>query len=622
MANFFDSVIQKNNSIDTPNTPSKSTNVFSSVLGGRVGTPTYQYQEPLAEPTSSGGLLKTVSSANNKIFNELGGNAILHPIDTLKGIISSASQGADTTINNLVTSAKKLTGTPNSAPTSQKIGVTLDLLHAAASTVFFPVSETFNIASQLPVIKPAADAAGLIFDKAGKITSFASDKLLNVLPISQQAKDTLREPINKVSSLAGQIVLGGYVYGKITGALEAKGSLSNAEVKTIVDEAHQKADEVNRQLQLPAPNALTQLPAPAETPLLNRGRSLALYESPSVEPKPAEPFLGPEIQKVKIKNDTTLNSGDIISDPYVGKFVVTDKKIRILPTGKETIYTLKDSDGTLHEEAIKDLAGFSKETKGELKPFQGSTGIETDIVSPKKTRISKSKDNIFSQVFEQAKGEKNLVNSTPNTPSEQVVASEKSIPSGEFTQKTSLSDTKPTEITGETRSSKIGKSVEAKAIENSLTKGFENTAQYETISIKEQAQRASDLVNTNIAAARKVIRGETNLPEGLRGTALVTAMEEYIKKNPDANLAYELANSPLISGTSTAAQELRLAAERAPDSATARLQELKKAREMKAEKGTKRTSSDLVKELKKEIEKVNLPREELSWGKFLDSITC
>lgn len=171
--------------------------------------------------------------------------------------------------------------------------------------------------------------------------------------------------------------------------------------------------------------------------------------------------------------------------------------------------------------------------------------------------------------------------------------------------------------------SKIGQSIEAKAVEEKLTSGFANTAGYDKITIKDQAERTANLVNSDLERARAVIRGDRPLPAGMKGTALITAMEDYIKKNPDPDLAYELANSPLVTATSEAAQELRLAAERTPDSATAKLQELRQAQEKQAG-GPKEIAArkKAVKEALPEANKVLLPKEELSWDRFLEAIKC
>lgn len=172
--------------------------------------------------------------------------------------------------------------------------------------------------------------------------------------------------------------------------------------------------------------------------------------------------------------------------------------------------------------------------------------------------------------------------------------------------------------------SKIAQSINQKAVDAKLTEGFSNVAGYDKINLADQAKRATDLINNNLDEARSIIRGEKPLPEGLKGTALITAMEEQIKANPNADLAYELANSPLITGTSEAAQELRLAAEREPDSAAAKLAEMKKALVEKAggDKVVAKKKASIFDELKKETTKVNLTKDELSWEKFINEITC
>lgn len=172
--------------------------------------------------------------------------------------------------------------------------------------------------------------------------------------------------------------------------------------------------------------------------------------------------------------------------------------------------------------------------------------------------------------------------------------------------------------------SKIAGSIEAKSIEQGLTKGFGHLAEYTPIVIKEQAQKASDLINTDINEARKIIRGEMPLPEGLKGTALITAMEERIKKTADGELASELANSPLVSGTSAAAQELRLAAERDPASPVKAIQDINKLLDETIKKRypgkiLNKAKTNLVSKIKSEIKNANTA---YSWKAFIESIQC
>lgn len=177
-------------------------------------------------------------------------------------------------------------------------------------------------------------------------------------------------------------------------------------------------------------------------------------------------------------------------------------------------------------------------------------------------------------------------------------------------------------VTPESKPSKIAKSIEAKAVEAKLTTGFSDLAEYSPTTIKAQSKMATDLVNSDIEKARSMVRGETPLPDNLKGVSLITAMEEVIKKNPSGDLAYELANSPLVTGTSTAAQELRLAAEREPDSITARLQTLKDAKMKAAEKKTgkpaKQAVADEIVKIKKQVK---IP-DKYDWSAFVASLEC
>lgn len=180
----------------------------------------------------------------------------------------------------------------------------------------------------------------------------------------------------------------------------------------------------------------------------------------------------------------------------------------------------------------------------------------------------------------------------------------------------------PRPLSPEPGISKIGKSIEAKAVEDNLTQGFKDTAGYDPITIKEQATKATELVTTNIDTARSIVRGEQPLPDGLRGTALITAMEEHIKANPDGELAYELANSPLVSATSAAAQEMRLMAERVPDSLTAQFKAIKTAREAAVEKrgGLQKASKAITDSIRKAI-KANASKRP-SWEEFINEVQC
>jgi hypothetical protein len=172
--------------------------------------------------------------------------------------------------------------------------------------------------------------------------------------------------------------------------------------------------------------------------------------------------------------------------------------------------------------------------------------------------------------------------------------------------------------------SKVAQSVNAKSIEKNLTTGFKDLAGYEKINIKDQAQRAANVLG-DLNETRSILRGEKPVPSGLNEAMLLKAAEDHAYATKDLSLLQEIANSPLTSETSRSAQTLRILAEREPDSATAKIMELKKAREEAMLKKTKqRDAAKIVSEAKKEIQKKikeAQPTRE-TWSSFIDSIKC
>lgn len=174
--------------------------------------------------------------------------------------------------------------------------------------------------------------------------------------------------------------------------------------------------------------------------------------------------------------------------------------------------------------------------------------------------------------------------------------------------------------------SKVGESIARKTLEQKLEDSYGETAGYDKITIADQARRVEELLTTDIERARRVLNGEEALPEGMRGSALIKGMEEYALKTGDAELAFELANSPLVAETSIFAQEMRILAERTPDSATAQLRSVKKAREEAAKEALRRgqtlfeVTKNAKRELKEAVEKSRPTKE--TWSSFIDSIKC
>jgi hypothetical protein len=96
-------------------------------------------------------------------------------------------------------------------------------------------------------------------------------------------------------------------------------------------------------------------------------------------------------------------------------------------------------------------------------------------------------------------------------------------------------------------------------------------------------------------------------------------MEEHLLRHPDAQVAYELANSPLTSATSAAAQEMRLMAERVPDGIAAKFTEIKRARAEGA-KLRGETPAKIKADISKEV--VRQASKRPTWEAFVREIVC
>lgn len=168
--------------------------------------------------------------------------------------------------------------------------------------------------------------------------------------------------------------------------------------------------------------------------------------------------------------------------------------------------------------------------------------------------------------------------------------------------------------------SKVGLSVEAKAIEKGLTDTFGDTAEYSPTTIKDQAAQAAKVLE-NPQAVKDILSGAEKLPDGLRTGAFIKAVEDRAQASGDVETLRDLAKSPLTAETSLHAQELRMLRERNPASPVNLIKDVQKTREDIAKKrGQRQTVQDVIKDIKREVERVKpKPRD---WAAFVDSIKC
>lgn len=513
--------------------------------------------------------------------------------DSLKGAVMLEADRLKKTIG--VQLNPKSTGTERAASQLEEIS-------SRAGLVFAPISALFSAANEIPVLGSVSKLITIPFTAVGEGATSISNGLIDKLPISKQAKEQLKPGVGEIFALASQLALGkiSEVGSKKVGELSKKYGLQDA--ITIKREAEKLAKSAQKEIKQ----------GEAYTPEDLRNR-----------------IIGSDLEKTPEGKKLIKATFDAEKE---GKKIQVGEKIVEQPKEVTSLEKIPSVETAPKYTSAKDFAegAYSAKPEQKIGLIDSNKITARDPVEVTSKEFQALKADIQKNGFKEPirvvmeKGKMTTVDGSQRLTVAQEIGMKVPtiINKGEVSGLKTISEIfEQNKAVTEKTPSKIARSIEQKAIEQKLTKGFEGLAGYDKVTIKEQARLAQKALS-DVETARAIIRGEKSLPEGLRGTALITAAEELAKKTKNADLQYELANSPLVSETSLAAQELRLAAERQPDSLTLRLKELKKAREdaIKA-----KTGLTVDKAVKAEVEnirsKVKVP-DKHDWGRFIQSIEC
>lgn len=163
---------------------------------------------------------------------------ILHPIKAIGNAISAGFNTIKGAFSNVINAPGNLPSDYTSnKPIANKVADFAHALGTDVGAIFSPVSAVFAAAEQVPVLKQAADVVNAVFTPVGKVGDFAAEKFIDVLPINQQSKDTLKPAFGEVGSLAAQLLLGGKVMDLVIKGV----GLDNAKIDTITQEAKNEA---------------------------------------------------------------------------------------------------------------------------------------------------------------------------------------------------------------------------------------------------------------------------------------------------------------------------------------------------------------------------------------------
>lgn len=178
----------------------------------------------------------------------------------------------------------------------------------------------------------------------------------------------------------------------------------------------------------------------------------------------------------------------------------------------------------------------------------------------------------------------------------------------------------PVEGTGETRTRGLSAGVEAKALVNKLETTVGDLPEYRTVNMADQATRASSLLETDPALARRVALGEVQAPNGLLPESVFVAVENKAIAEGDVATLRDLASGGLTTEATTMGQRIRALGERDPDSPVAAIQQVVDARSGGAKRAPAAVS-DAVESLRTHIEQAS-GISESAWKTFVDSLRC
>jgi hypothetical protein len=448
---------------------------------------------------------------------------------------------------------------------SEKVAKGLKAAVGVASVAFSPITALFEAPKDIPALGTLSKIVTLPFAFFGDLGSMEFKQALEVLPINKKTKETLSEAVGEIGALAGQIAGGGKAFksGKefLTKKKELVEKFGEKDAETIIKKAEEKATI--------KPESITE----------------KVPEAPKID-------FNKFIPKEEVKAEEFYNKEFLqFSNPGIAM------KISQSPENLKLSSQLEgDIKNTNLENMMKSLPkiGTEAQRKQAMQTYvdvfnkkYGTNYTPIDIAQGKHTNM---RNDWMQEKYK--KDATDIWNKTQETPAKL------NKPSG------------------------VAINIEAKAIEQGmLKKGYKELAEYDSSTIKEQADLAS---RYDVKELNKIARGDAPLPRELKPGTVLSIAEDYAKNNQDINLMRDLARSPLVSRISESASEVSLSRMREKGTTIDAMREIIKARQesYKAKTGREYIKDEVaeVKKIKEEIKK-SLPKKN-EWIDFLSEITC
>ena len=481
---------------------------------------------------------------------------------------------------------------------SKIVGGYAKTVAGAGGIVFSPLTALFEGAKSIPVLGTVSKLLSVPFSVVGEGVPHITDKIIDELPISEEAKKNLKPGIGEISALAGQLALGKITEIGTDKISELTKKYGAKDASTII----QKAQEIARTNPVepatgggirlyPEKASQTLKTVPGEAMVGKTGKVAPELESLAQEArkyKSAEEF-------VKAQTDTPVGF-NLKTETDVRKYLYKDQTPK-----KVKLEDLEWDNPELLRQATEDVG------EGVKRKIDTPIIVETRdgriYVKDGNHRVAQAAENGDSTILVFEEIPKSKVKSQLTDLWNKVNEANKEIPA-----------------TGEVKPRGLSVGIEQKAIENKLTKGFGDLPEYQTVNMSEQARLAKELIEKDYETAKRVAMGQEASPQGIIPEMLLKVVEDKAIKVGDVTTIRELGTqSGLLSEATTMGQRIRALAERDSESPVSAIIEVKKARMERVKESAKATQKTKA-EIREEIRKTKPTKE--TWDKFVDSLIC
>jgi len=249
------------------------------------------------------------------------------------------------------------------------------------------------------------------------------------------------------------------------------------------------------------------------------------------------------------------------------------------------------------------------EANNHLAKYDDMVGLEKALeVKPKETKVEVEKAPVTEEV-----------KTTPAPEETTGVIKEVDVGKIKKTKRTK----KPTGDS-ETKTRGLSQTVEDIAIQEGLVKELKDLPQYDTRNMKNDAKNAIDYFPKDPQNAMEIAMGRQQVPKGedFLPETMFMYLRNQARRNGDAVVLQELAQSGLAGELTTMGQRMRTLAEADPLDPVSAMQQIQKGREKKLMKkrGTKKQIKEDVKSMKESIKK---EQPKLSdWESFIKGLEC